>query len=79
MVSKKTDMEEWKVGDKCWFFNGQNINEFILTGIDKQEGCFTRIEGHYHGQPNQKVIMTMPYPIFHTREELCAFYRKIFE
>ena len=69
----------WKVGDKCWFFNGERIQEFILTGIDQREGYFTRIEGHYPGRKYQRVIMTMPYPIFPTREALCEHYRKIFE
>jgi len=70
---------EWKVGDKCWFFNGHCIQEFILTGISQREGCFTRLEGHYPGKDYQRVIMTMPYPIFPSREALCEHYRKIFE
>lgn len=67
-----------KPGDKVWFFDGETINEFILTGIDQREG-FTRLEGHYPGRIHQHVIMAMPWPIFESREALCEHYRKIFE
>jgi len=71
-------MSEWKVGDECWVYSpmsnthGGSIDKGVLVGIG-DIGGLVQI-------PNRpKPYYWIWCEIFHTREELCAFYRKVFE
>ena len=79
------DIEIRRNRDLMWSFEGPSREDLEKAGIipkltkEQQEGCFTRLEGHYPGRVHQRVLMTMPWPAFPTREALCEHYRKIFE
>jgi len=73
----KTD---WKVGDKCWWFD--NLMHEIKSGvIEYTDGCSADVmpDGIEKSNGSRNTIFLMAFDIHPTREALCEYYRKIFE
>ena len=70
---------DWKKGDKCWVYSpdantaGGSIDEGEFIDSD---GTFASIQLPFRDRPYDGYLLCL---VFRTREELCAFYRKIFE
>lgn len=63
-----------KAGETYWIFNGQEIKQFVFDRYSTNGDILGHIDDH-----TRVLIMPNEIPIFHTREDLCEHYRRIFE
>ena len=73
-----------KVGDKAWIFlaSPQEIKEFKVTSVYDELDGKTYVEVEWvldDGHIMYADDFILGWNIFPTREELCEYYRKIFE
>lgn len=57
------------------------IEKIVVTNIVKKDDNSPeeQVRGYRYGEPNLNIAITLPYPLFESREALCEHYRKIFE
>lgn len=57
------------------------IEKIVVTNIFKMDNNSPeeQVRGYKYGHPDIGIAITLPYPLFESREALCEHYRKIFE
>lgn len=57
------------------------IAKMVVTNLVRKDNYspIEQVRGYRYGEPNVNIAITLPYPLFESREALCEHYKKIFE